>query len=118
AKVDTLIKTDIDILANTHFMHCAEYTLALKTMHNFDRYGVVELNEDSTVKSFKEKQFYKEGLINGGLYVLNVQQFLEEDLPQKFSFEKDYLEALFDKRKMIGSVQDEYFIDIGIPADY
>ena len=87
-------------------------------MHNFDRYGVVELNKDDTIKSFKEKQFYKEGLINGGMYALNVQHFLNEDLPQKFSFEKDYLEAFYNKRRMVGYVQDNYFIDIGIPADY
>jgi len=79
---------------------------------------VVELGEDNTIKSFKEKQFYKEGLINGGLYALNVKHFLSEELPPKFSFEKDYLEAFYDKRNMIGSVQDKYFIDIGIPADY
>ena len=45
-------------------------------------------------------------------------KFLQEELPQKFSFEKDYLEQYFTKRKMYGVVQDEYFIDIGIPEDY
>ena len=49
---------------------------------------------------------------------MNVQHFLNEDLPEKFSFEKDYLEAFYNKRKMLGSVQDNYFIDIGIPEDY
>ena len=118
ANGDTLFKADITLLTKMHSSHKADCTLALKPMHDFDRYGVVELNEDNTIKSFKEKQFYKEGLINGGVYALNVQQFLNEDLPQKFSFEKDYLEAFYNKRKMVGSVQDNYFIDIGIPADY
>ncbi len=85
---------------------------------NFDRYGVVELNEDDSIKNFKEKQFYKKGLINGGAYILNTEQFIAEELPSKFSFEKDYLEKYFDKRKIYGSVQDKYFIDIGIPEDY
>jgi D-glycero-alpha-D-manno-heptose 1-phosphate guanylyltransferase len=118
ANGDTLFKADITLLSKAHLSHKADCTLALKPMHDFDRYGVVELNKDDTIKSFKEKQFYKEGLINGGLYALNVQHFLNEDLPQKFSFEKDYLEVFYNKRKMIGSVQDQYFIDIGIPADY
>ncbi|TKK68668.1 nucleotidyltransferase [Ilyomonas limi] len=118
ANGDTLFKADIHVLAKIHLQHRADCTLTLKPMHNFDRYGVVELKEDDTVKSFKEKQFYKEGLINGGLYALNVQSFLNEDLPQKFSFEKDYLEALYHKRTMIGILQDAYFIDIGIPEDY
>jgi D-glycero-alpha-D-manno-heptose 1-phosphate guanylyltransferase len=118
ANGDTLFKADINALAQTHIQHHADCTLALKPMQDFDRYGVVELNGDSTVKSFKEKQYYKEGMINGGLYALHVKSFLKEDLPQKFSFEKDYLEAFYNKRKMIGCVQDNYFIDIGIPADY
>jgi D-glycero-alpha-D-manno-heptose 1-phosphate guanylyltransferase len=118
ANGDTLFKADIPLLTKMHITHNADCTLALKPMHNFDRYGVVVLNEDNTIQSFKEKQHYKEGLINGGLYVLNVQHFLKENLPQKFSFEKEYLEEFYDKRKMMGSVQDQYFIDIGIPADY
>src|SRR3954454_1720414 len=118
ANGDTMFKADITLLAELHLAHKADCTLALKPMRDFDRYGVVELNEDNTIKSFKEKQFYKEGLINGGLYALHVQHFLKEQLPNKFSFEKDYLEEYYNKRKMIGSVQDQYFIDIGIPADY
>ncbi|RYG32420.1 MAG: nucleotidyltransferase, partial [Chitinophagaceae bacterium] len=31
---------------------------------------------------------------------------------------KDYLEAKFTQRSMYGQVQDQYFIDIGIPEDY
>ena len=87
-------------------------------MTDFDRYGVVELNEDDSIASFKEKQYYNSGLINGGLYVLNVSNFLIESFTEKFSFEKDYLEAYYLKRKMSGLVQDAYFIDIGIPQDY
>jgi D-glycero-alpha-D-manno-heptose 1-phosphate guanylyltransferase len=89
-------------------------------MENFDRYGVVELNDDSSIKSFKEKQFYKQGLINGGMYALNIQEFLQEPLPQKFSFEKDYLEKKVHSpnHRIFGIEQDGYFIDIGIPEDY
>ena len=89
-----------------------------KILEDFDRYGVVELNKDYSIASFKEKQQYEEGLINGGLYVLNTKKFLAEYLPLKFSFEKDYLEKYFETRKIYGSVQDEYFIDIGVPEDF
>jgi D-glycero-alpha-D-manno-heptose 1-phosphate guanylyltransferase len=115
---DTLFKIDVEWVSNFHTSCDADCTLSLKSMENFDRYGVVELNEDSSVASFKEKQLYESGLINGGVYALNVASFMQEDLPQKFSFEKDYLEAYFDKRKMFGIIQDEYFIDIGIPEDF
>jgi len=115
---DTLFSVDIKAISALHETKDANCTLALKPMQNFERYGVVELNSDSSVASFKEKQFYKEGLINGGVYALNAEKFLKEALPEKFSFEKDYLEQYYDKRKIYGIVQDEYFIDIGIPEDY
>lgn len=80
---------------------------------------MVELDEDCAITNFKEKAFYKNGLINGGMYALNVHRFLEgEDLPTKFSFEKDYLEATYHKSRMFGIEQDGYFIDIGIREDY
>ena len=115
---DTLFSIDINKLAAFHIQHAAHCTLSLKPMRQFDRYGVVELNKDQSIASFKEKQFYETGLINGGVYALQTKKFLEEPLPEKFSFEKDYLEDYVGQRKMYGLVQDEYFIDIGIPEDY
>ena len=115
---DTLFDVNLSEILEKHIATISNCTLSLKPMQDFDRYGVVELNPDETISSFKEKQYYKNGLINGGVYVLNVASFLDESLPVKFSFEKEYMEALFLKRKMIGIVQDGYFIDIGIPQDY
>lgn len=118
ANGDTLFKVDVARAFKEHDKHHSHCTLLLKPMENFDRYGVVELNEDDSIRSFKEKQFYKTGLINGGVYILNTEQFLAEELPSKFSFEKDYLEKYYETRRIYGTVQDEYFIDIGIPEDY
>ena len=115
---DTLFKISVDELSKFHDQVNAHCTLCLKPMINFDRYGVVELNKNGSVKLFKEKHFYKNGLINGGVYALNVASFLKENLPQKFSFEKDYLEKQVGKKKLYGIVQNKYFIDIGIPEDY
>lgn len=115
---DTLFKTDLHSLSTLHNNKGADCTLSLKPMQDFDRYGVVEINKDLSISSFKEKKHYKSGLINGGVYALNIAGFMNEALPQKFSFEKDYLEQYFTKRKMYGVIQDEYFIDIGIPEDY
>ena len=115
---DTLFMVDVNKLAMFHNMCGADCTLSLKPMQNFDRYGVVELNKDYSIKSFDEKKFYEGGLINGGVYALHPLKFLEQDLPEKFSFEKEYLEKYFDKTRMYGVVQDKYFIDIGIPEDY
>jgi D-glycero-alpha-D-manno-heptose 1-phosphate guanylyltransferase len=115
---DTLFKADILLFKNFHYIKNADCTLALKPMKNFNRYGVIELNKDESIKSFSEKKYYESGLINGGLYMLNTDKFLNECLPERFSFETDYLEKLYDKQNMFGLIQDEYFIDIGIPEDY
>lgn len=118
ANGDTLFKIDVPLLTGFHTLSGANCTLSLKPMKNFERYGVVEVDADNAITSFKEKQFYESGCINGGVYALHKNKFLEEDLPEKFSFEKDYLEAYYTKRRMFGLMQDEYFIDIGIPHDY
>jgi D-glycero-alpha-D-manno-heptose 1-phosphate guanylyltransferase len=113
---DTFFAVDINGLSDIHDE--ADCTLSLKPMQNSDRYGVVEISEDNRIISFKEKNWYAKSLINGGVYALNVNSFLSEHLPQKFSFEKDYLETLYKSKRMLGFVQDKYFIDIGIPEDY
>jgi D-glycero-alpha-D-manno-heptose 1-phosphate guanylyltransferase len=115
---DTLFKANVSLLQNFHIQKNADCTLALKPMKNFNRYGVIELNEDDSIKSFNEKKYYESGLINGGLYMLNVEKFLRESFPEKFSFETAYLEKFYNQHKMFGLIQDEYFIDIGIPEDY
>jgi D-glycero-alpha-D-manno-heptose 1-phosphate guanylyltransferase len=115
---DTMFCVDLNKLSSFHAQHEADCTLSLKPMKEFDRYGAVELDNNDSIRSFKEKHFYKEGLINGGVYGLNAERFIKEDLPEVFSFEKDYLEKYLTKRKIFGVVQDEYFIDIGIPEDY
>jgi len=109
-----------ELLTALHQSRQADCTLALKPMTGFDRYGVVAIDKDGRVSDFKEKQFYTRGLINGGVYALNPARLLAEDLPERFSFEKDWLEQSLSQsnRAIFGIVQDEYFIDIGIPADY
>ena len=115
---DTLFKVNIPELLNYHIFHNAACTLSLKPMEQFDRYGVVEINKDGCIQSFQEKKYYENGLINGGVYALNIEKFKKINFDDKFSFEKDYLEKYFESEKMMGLIQDEYFIDIGIPEDF
>ena len=115
---DTFFNIDPGPIEAFHHMCGSHCTIALKPMKNFDRYGVVELNKDYSVSDFKEKKFYESGLINGGIYFLNKNKFLEEDLPEQFSFEKDYLEKFVGQRRIFGVSQDVYFSDVGIPDDY
>ncbi|MEI6945735.1 HAD-IIIA family hydrolase [Paraflavisolibacter sp. H34] len=118
ANGDTLFKVDLKALSQFHRQQAAECTLALKPMHQFDRYGVVETGDDGGIRSFREKQYYAEGLINGGIYLINAPIFLQHGFPEKFSFEKDYLEKYTAEGRFFGCVQEGYFIDIGIPEDF
>lgn len=115
---DTLFKVDIAALESLHLEKKAACTLSLKPMRDFDRFGVVEIDENNRVTAFNEKKYYPEGLINGGLYALNLQNFRGKGFDRKFSFEKDYLEAFAVQGCMYGAVQSGYFIDMGIPEDY
>jgi D-glycero-alpha-D-manno-heptose 1-phosphate guanylyltransferase len=115
---DTLFEINIPALYTTHFTSKAACTLALKTMQYFDRYGCVTINASQQVVGFNEKQFLEEGLINGGVYLLNKKTFTDIDFPEEFSFENDFLEKYIYTLKLMAVIDDGYFIDIGIPEDY
>jgi len=50
--------------------------------------------------------------------MMNRECMSSRSLPKRFSFEHDFLEIYYNEIDMYGYVQDSYFIDIGIPADF
>jgi len=118
ANGDTLFRINLQELETAHRQAAAECTLALKPMTDFDRYGVVEMDASGRIASFREKDHYAQGLINGGIYLINKEQWSQRHFNPKFSFEKDYLERFAQEGVLYGSVQEGYFIDIGIPEDF
>lgn len=118
ANGDTLFEADLAPLIRQHLQNKNACTLALKPMQHFDRYGVVSLQTTGIIDQFHEKQYYTAGLINGGIYLLDRERFLNQDWPSRFSFEKDYLEVQASAGTIGGCISDGYFIDIGIPEDF
>jgi D-glycero-alpha-D-manno-heptose 1-phosphate guanylyltransferase len=114
---DSFFKVAIEDLMKAHFDYCSDFTIALKRMVDFDRYGAVKLQGDRIV-AFEEKCFRKEGVINGGVYIAKTSAIIDAGLPQKFSLEKDFLEKYVSSLRMHGKVFYDYFIDIGVPEDY
>jgi D-glycero-alpha-D-manno-heptose 1-phosphate guanylyltransferase len=114
---DTFFGISYSNLTIIHELRKADCTLSLKPMRAFDRYGAVEI-EKQVVTGFREKKYFKEGLINGGVYALSVPSFLNLSFPASFSFEQEYLEKEYRNGKILALVSDAYFIDIGIPEDY
>jgi D-glycero-alpha-D-manno-heptose 1-phosphate guanylyltransferase len=115
---DTFYDGAITTIVDMHVKHNALCTLGLQTMHFFERYGNVVLHSNNRIASFEEKQFVSKGQINTGNYVINKVAFLALPLPEKFSFETDFLAAYVKTDNLYGIVNDGYFIDIGIPEDY
>jgi D-glycero-alpha-D-manno-heptose 1-phosphate guanylyltransferase len=112
---DTFFPVQLDQLLYSHQKSGFKTTLGLKLLHHFDRYGSVEL-KGQCITAFHEKQFCERGFINGGVYLL--QRDVLDHLPEKFSFEKDFLEKEIYHNTIGGYVEDAYFIDIGVPEDY
>lgn len=115
---DTMFFIKLSEVMQFHLQQNAAATLALKEMHQFDRYGAVRIDAAQHILSFEEKKYQDKGLINGGIYMINKHALLQKQLPEKFSFEKDYLEAFVQEQHFYGLRCDAYFIDIGIPEDY
>ncbi|WP_129019873.1 nucleotidyltransferase family protein [Edaphocola flava] len=92
--------------------------IALKPMQQFERYGTVILDEDQYITGFREKQACDNGLINGGIYLLNHAKTLLQDMPDHFSLEKDFFEPEADQHSLKGYINEGYFIDIGVEEDY
>jgi len=115
---DTFFGLKLSALSSVHEDKKADCTLALKPMKQVDRYGQVELNDQQQVIGFSEKKHIESGLINGGVYALQVKNFLTKSFPAAFSFERDYLEKEYLQGNIYGMVSDAYFIDIGVPEDY
>ncbi|EAL1750873.1 D-glycero-D-manno-heptose 1-phosphate guanosyltransferase [Campylobacter coli] len=110
---DTFFGIDLSKLK----LNGSKICLALKQMNDFDRYGTVNVNEQGIVTSFEEKVFKKQGLINGGIYLLKKDIFDEFSLEKKFSFE-EFLQENYKSLKIQTQIFDDYFIDIGMPEDY
>ena len=115
---DTLFDIDFDALCAFHKAHKAAVSLALREVDDTARYGAVQTKGDSVV-AFREKDASAgKGLINGGIYVIHREWLQQRSLPEKFSFEKDVLQALVDEGAFCGLAFRDYFIDIGVPEDY
>lgn len=99
----------------------AEMAIALKPIDNPDRYGTVETDADGRIQRFIEKgasEVTAPYQINGGIYLMKKELTTRFDLPQKFSFEVDFMQQYLETVKVYGAAFDVPFIDIGIPDDF
>lgn len=117
---DSFFDVDLNSYYKQHSILKSNCSLALRSINNAARYGTIKLDDTFIVKAFKEKDNVElPGLINGGVYILNRELFLNEtEANIAFSIEKDFFEKRIDQLKIFGFEYQGYFIDIGIPEDY
>ena len=114
---DTFFAVDLAAMLAFHLRSRADITVALKGLEDFDRYGAVLL-EGERIVAFHEKKKCAKGFINGGVYIVRKGLFAGIELPERFSFEVDFLGKFLHSLNVIGFKSAGYFIDIGVPADY
>jgi D-glycero-alpha-D-manno-heptose 1-phosphate guanylyltransferase len=115
---DTFFDIDFEQMLQHHFYAKSALTIALKMIVQPDRYGTVLLENDRIVKFSEKTPGLSQGLINGGIYLMNLG--LASLLPnkEKFSFETDFLQIKTQDIALGGYLDEGEFIDIGIPEDY
>lgn len=114
---DTFVQLDYRAMFYQHQKNHGLLTIGLRSVENCMRYGKVIIENDLAV-AFNEKADSGSGLINAGVYLLHPELFSTHQLPKQFSFEKDFLFPYISIIKPHIFVTSDYFIDIGIPADY
>lgn len=116
---DTFYYIDYHKLLDIHRAKESKLSIVLREVEDTSRYGCIERNENRQITGFFEKnQSSGKGFINGGVYIINKRFFDGQNLPDKFSLEKDFFEKIYKTEKIYGILCRQYFIDIGIPEDY
>jgi len=116
---DTFYHIDYRKFLDIHQAKESKLSIVLREVEDVSRYGSIERDDDRRITGFWTKSSKSgPGLINGGVYLINKAFFQRFDLPDKFSLEKDLFEKYYSQYKFYGIMCRQYFIDIGVPADY
>ena len=118
---DTFFEVALETLCEQHAAKQAQLTIALRRVPHNDRYGEVVLNADQGIAAFSAKPSGCEGIINGGVYMMQRETMLDLGWKagDKVALEQDLLPTLLDRKlKIVGVEYAGAFIDIGVPEDY
>jgi len=114
---DSFFNINLQLFDDFHRFNKTDFSIAIKPMKNFDRYGTVVV-ENNRILRFNEKKYCEYGLINAGIYLMDKCKIKALNFTEVFSFEKDFLEVYINKFVFSAYIDDQYFIDIGVPKDY
>ncbi len=114
---DTVFDFNLEYLINKHKEKNADATIALKPYKFELKYGVIEVNSDGFVQSWREKPEFK-GLINIGCYFMEpkVLNYIPEGVV--YSMDLAFQNMLKSGARVYGYVVEDGFIDIGDKKSY
>lgn len=113
---DTFLEADYAEMMRFHAVQGAPMTIAVIHQRDVARYGGVRL-EAGRIAGFEEKGGSGPGWINAGAYVVRRGFEWPRELPEKFSFETDFLAREITRIQPAAYMVNGRFIDIGIPED-
>ena len=117
------VMTDLDVagLVETHRARKAEATLHLISVDDPSAFGVVDVDDDGTIRRFVEKPApgtEPSNLINAGTYVFEASVLDRITDGERASIERDTFPAITADGAMFGHPTDDYWIDAGVPDLY
>jgi D-glycero-alpha-D-manno-heptose 1-phosphate guanylyltransferase len=121
ANGDTFFALDLGAMNAFHAVRRADFTLALFSSTDVQRYTSVELAADGRVASLKSSGTGAEPLANGGVYAIRPAVIARAGFRagDRVSLEDELLPGLLKAGVGIfGYASDARFIDIGFPEDY
>lgn len=118
---DVLTDLDVTRLIRFHDASGAEATIALHTVEDPSRYGVVVTDVAGQVEAFIEKPSADEApsnAINAGTYVMEPSVLGRIDVGRRVSVERETFPALVDAGTLYALDGNAYWLDAGTPETY
>lgn len=115
---DTFFNINLDKFFNNAIESKNPFTIALLKIKQNERYGYVDVDEKFKIIKFHEKKKSKDVLVNSGFYIINKSKLNFSNYKESFSLEKDFFEKVTNEDCLFSILENENFIDIGIPEDY
>ena len=114
---DTLLDADFEAMERLRAERGASLVMAVRRVGDAGRFGTVCVNAQGRIESFAEKGARREGLVNGGICLMN-RRWLS-DMPEgAFSLERDVFEPRVKRADMYALECRGLFMDMGVPEDY
>ena len=117
---DTMTIVEFAELSSAAAVPGADLVMAVAKLDDVARYGAVDFDTapPRRVTAFREKGQTGAGYINAGVYLLKRAAFERYAMPERFSFEQDYLHAHLAELHVHAVPAVSQLIDIGVPEDY